>query len=239
MDNKNCTFLTTHPIYSFMYRFQQHITENLSWQARIRSLCHSLSKTYYFIKSLKNILSNIRFRIFTSPVFSHDWDMVLYFGEEQEKAQEVGPKKTEFSLKKKIYLHFEQKTLNPLQNNINWRQYTCPIFFPTVWSISGTAEAWCCWVPPAKLFTPPPRWQISFLSMFFSLSGIKRNHRGLGPVNRVGGEWRSIPEKPNTGSQTKLCEMGRCHDGETNHPISTITGCFLRTFSLNHLKTSK
>jgi len=53
------------------------------------------------------------------------------------------------------------------------------------------------------------------------LSGIKRNHRGLGPVNSVGEERRSIPERPNTGSQKKLCELGRCHDGETNHPIST------------------
>jgi hypothetical protein len=35
------------------------ITENLSWQAHNRSLCQSLSKTYYIIKSLKNIL-NIR-----------------------------------------------------------------------------------------------------------------------------------------------------------------------------------
>jgi len=120
---------------------------------------------------------------------------------------EGGPKKTGFSLKKKIYLYFEQKTLNPLQNTLHWRQYTCPIFFPTVWSISGTAEAWCCWAPPAKLFSPPPRWQSSFLSMFFPLSGIKRNHRGLGPVNRVGGERQSIPERPNTGSQTKLCEL--------------------------------
>ena len=42
------------------------------------------------------------------------------------------PKKTGFSFKKKIYLHFEQKTLNPLQNTLHWRQYTCPIFFPTV-----------------------------------------------------------------------------------------------------------
>jgi hypothetical protein len=33
-----------------------YITENLSWQAHIRSLCHSLSKTYYMIKSLKNAL---------------------------------------------------------------------------------------------------------------------------------------------------------------------------------------
>jgi hypothetical protein len=36
-----------------------YITENLSWQAHIRFLCHSLSKTYYIIKFLKNIL-NIR-----------------------------------------------------------------------------------------------------------------------------------------------------------------------------------
>jgi len=61
---------------------------------------------------------------------------------------------------------------------------------------------------------------------FFSLWGIKRNNRGLGLVNRVGGERRSIPDRPNTGSQTKLCELGRCHDGETNHPISTILGVF-------------
>jgi len=40
-------------------------------------------------------------------------------------------KKIGFSLKK-IYLHFEQKTLNPLQNTLHWRQYTCLIFFPTV-----------------------------------------------------------------------------------------------------------
>jgi len=60
----------------------------------------------------------------------------------------------------------------------------------------------------------------------FSLSGIKINHRGLGPVNRVGEERRSIPERSNTGSQTKLCELGHCHDGETNHLISTILGVF-------------
>ena len=148
------------------------------------------------------------------------------------------PKKTGFSLKNKIYLHFKQKTLNPLQNNLHWRQYTCPIFFPTVWSISGTAEAWCCWVPPAKLFSPPPWWQISFLSMSFSLSKITRNHRELVPVNRVGWDQRSIPERPNTWSQTKLCELGHCHDGETNHPICHNTGRFLCTFSLNRFKTS-
>jgi hypothetical protein len=35
-----------------------YITENLSWQAHICALCHSLGKIYYIIKSLKNILSN-------------------------------------------------------------------------------------------------------------------------------------------------------------------------------------
>jgi hypothetical protein len=48
-----------------------HIIENLSWQAHIRSLCHSLSKTYYITTSLKNILSihklwNIYFAYFQS-----------------------------------------------------------------------------------------------------------------------------------------------------------------------------
>jgi len=94
------------------------------------------------------------------------------------QSYEGGPKKTGFSLKKKIYLHFEQKTLNSLQNTPHSRQYTCPVFFPTVWSISGTAEAWCCWVPPAKLFSPPPRWQISFLSMFFFIVGNKKKSQG-------------------------------------------------------------
>jgi hypothetical protein len=35
-----------------------HITENLSWQAHICSLCHSLSKTFFIIKSVRNILSS-------------------------------------------------------------------------------------------------------------------------------------------------------------------------------------
>jgi hypothetical protein len=34
-----------------------YITENLSWRAHIHSLCHSLGKTYYMIKPLKNTLS--------------------------------------------------------------------------------------------------------------------------------------------------------------------------------------
>ena len=72
----------------------------------------------------------------------------------------------------------------------------------------------------------------------FSLSGIKRNQRGLGPVNRVGGERRSIPERPNNGSQTKLCDLGRCHDGETNHPISTFLGVFFAHSLLIASKTS-
>jgi len=40
-----------------------YIMENLSWQAHVCSLCHSLSKIYYIIKSLKNILSNCMFWI--------------------------------------------------------------------------------------------------------------------------------------------------------------------------------
>ena len=56
-----------------------------------------------------------------------------------------GPQKNRIFLKKKmIYLHFVQKTLNPIQNTLHCKQYTCPVFFPTVWSISRTAEAWCC-----------------------------------------------------------------------------------------------
>jgi len=48
-----------------------YIMENLSWQAHVCSLCHSLSTTYYIIKSLKNILSycmfwNIYFAYFQS-----------------------------------------------------------------------------------------------------------------------------------------------------------------------------
>jgi len=34
------------------------ITENLSWHAHICSLCHSLSKTFFIIKSVKSTLSN-------------------------------------------------------------------------------------------------------------------------------------------------------------------------------------
>jgi len=34
------------------------ITENLSWHANICSLCHSLSKTFLIIKSVKSTLSS-------------------------------------------------------------------------------------------------------------------------------------------------------------------------------------
>jgi len=36
----------------------KYIMENLSWQVHICSPCHSFSKNYYIIISLKNILSN-------------------------------------------------------------------------------------------------------------------------------------------------------------------------------------
>jgi len=35
-----------------------YITESLNWQSHIYHLCHSLSKDYHRIKSLKNTLSN-------------------------------------------------------------------------------------------------------------------------------------------------------------------------------------
>ena len=50
--------------------------------------------------------------------------------------------------------------------------------FSTVWSISGTAEAWDCRVPPAKLLSPPPRCRISFLSVFFFIVGNKKKTQG-------------------------------------------------------------
>ena len=34
------------------------ITENLNWQAHVCYLCHSLSKTFFIIKSVKNNLSS-------------------------------------------------------------------------------------------------------------------------------------------------------------------------------------
>jgi len=50
------------------------INENLSWHAHICSLCHSLSKTLFIIKSVKNT------GIFILPTFSHDLGMASYFG---------------------------------------------------------------------------------------------------------------------------------------------------------------
>jgi hypothetical protein len=62
------------------------ITENLSWHAHICSLCHSLSKTFFIIKSVKNTLSTHELWNITSPTFIHDLGMALYFGEGLKKA---------------------------------------------------------------------------------------------------------------------------------------------------------
>ena len=48
-----------------------YITDNLSWKVHIRTLCHSLSKVYFIIKSLKDVLGtnmlwNIYFAYFES-----------------------------------------------------------------------------------------------------------------------------------------------------------------------------
>jgi len=57
---KPCILLqNTETAYMSKVKFLgKYITENLSLQAHICSLCHSLSKTYYIMKSLKNIPSN-------------------------------------------------------------------------------------------------------------------------------------------------------------------------------------
>ena len=64
------------------------ITENLSWQAQICSLFHRLSKTFFIINSVKNILSshvlwNIYFAYF------HLWLRygIIHGGGGQNKAQ--------------------------------------------------------------------------------------------------------------------------------------------------------
>jgi hypothetical protein len=49
------------------------ITENLNWQGHICSLCHRLSKTFFIIKPVRNILSshatwNIYFAYFHSQL---------------------------------------------------------------------------------------------------------------------------------------------------------------------------
>jgi hypothetical protein len=70
---KPCTLLqNTEVEYMPEVKFLgMHITENLSWHAHICSLCHSLSKTIFIIKSVKNTLSshvlwNIYFAYFHS-----------------------------------------------------------------------------------------------------------------------------------------------------------------------------
>jgi hypothetical protein len=51
---------------------QMYITENLIWRAHIRSLCNSLSKTYYMIKSLKNTLSTHNLWKIFIPICNHN-----------------------------------------------------------------------------------------------------------------------------------------------------------------------
>jgi len=118
-----------------------------------------LSATFLFHWWSQSVFSMI---VEQNPVLQH----VLQMGTTHTLYEGEGGQKTGFYLKKRFIYISNKKHLIPLQNTPHCRQCTCPIFFPTVWSISGTAEAWC-WVPPAKLFSPPRRWQISFLSMFF------------------------------------------------------------------------
>ena len=56
-----------------------HITENLSWHAHICCLCHSLSKTFSIIKSVKSTQVTMCFGTFTSPTFIRDLGRALYF----------------------------------------------------------------------------------------------------------------------------------------------------------------
>jgi len=149
------------------------------------------------------------------------------------------PKKTGFSLKKEDLFTFRtKKHLIPFKNSSLEAIHLSNLFSHCVkhlwnwWSLI-LLSAYC-----EAVFTSSTVANIFHFNGFFPLSGVKRNHRGLGPVNRVGGERRSIPERPNTGSQTKLCDLGPCHDGETDHPISMILGVFF-AHSLNRLKTSK
>ena len=72
------------------------ITENLSWQAHICSLYHSLSKTLFIIKAVKNILSshvlwNIYFAYFHSRL---RYGIILWGGtKEGIKALRIQKKK--------------------------------------------------------------------------------------------------------------------------------------------------
>jgi hypothetical protein len=63
------------------------ITENLSWHAHICSLCHSLSRTFFIIKSAKStqssqVLWNIYFAYFHSR---HRYGIILWGGGVQRK----------------------------------------------------------------------------------------------------------------------------------------------------------
>ena len=71
---KLCILLqNTETVYMSEVKFLgMYIMENLSWQAHICSLCHSLSITYYIIKPLKNILSNHMFWNIYFTYFHHN-----------------------------------------------------------------------------------------------------------------------------------------------------------------------
>jgi hypothetical protein len=81
--NKPCTLLQNTEIeYKPEIKFLgMSITENLSWHAHICSLCNSLSKTCYIIKSVKNtqsrqVLWNIYFAYFHSRL---RYGIILFF----------------------------------------------------------------------------------------------------------------------------------------------------------------
>jgi hypothetical protein len=81
------------------------IAENLSWLTHIRSLCHTLSKTYYMIKSLKNTLStctlwNIYYAHFQSRL---RYGIILWAGtrKHQNAAYSKKGDQTNYSFNKK------------------------------------------------------------------------------------------------------------------------------------------
>jgi hypothetical protein len=51
MKHSNCLYILS--------KINVYHRKSLSWQAHISYLCHSLSKTYYIIRYLKNIPSNL------------------------------------------------------------------------------------------------------------------------------------------------------------------------------------
>jgi hypothetical protein len=57
------------------------ITENLTSQAHICSLCHRLSKFFLLLNLLKILYTAMCFGKFISPILIYDSGMVLYFGE--------------------------------------------------------------------------------------------------------------------------------------------------------------